>query len=328
MGELMSRSKLSRRSFISTAAAGAAAISAAAKAGPTQPSEKPPRKFYNVLSLGRLGHHATFPDSVSLAVKHGFEGVDPDLAFFSGLSDGELSGTLEDLKSKNLNLGDAGLPVEFRKDEATFSDDLKKLPAAAKVLQGAGVARVSTYIMPCDNDLTYLQNFRQHAARLRECARVLADHGQILGLEYVGPRTLWRSMRHPFIHTMSETKELMVAIGTDNLAIQLDSFHWYNAEESAADIESLRNRDVATVDLNDAPKGIDRDHLMDNSRELPAATGVIPAKEFLGALAAIGYDGPIHAEPFNKAVREMPIDGACAASAAAMKKAFALAGLQ
>ena len=324
----MSKSKLSRRSFISTAAMGAAAIPAAAKVSSVPRPDHPRRKFYNVLSLGRLGHHASFPEAVRLAAKHGFEGVDPDLNYFSGFPDGGLSGALDDLKSKNLKLGDAGLPVEFRKDEATFSTDLKKLPAAAKVLESVKVARVSTWILPFDDQLTYLQNFRQHAARLRECARILADHGQTLGLEYVGPRTMWRSARHPFIHTLSETKELIVAIGADNVAVQLDSFHWYNAEESAADIETLRNRDVATADLNDAPKGVDRDHLMDGSRELPAATGVIPLGKFLGALAAIGYDGPIHAEPFNKAVREMPTDDACAACAAAMKKAFALAGLE
>jgi sugar phosphate isomerase/epimerase len=323
----MSQTKFSRRRFVSTAAMGALAIPAAARAGVAPPPEEERRKFYNVLSVGRLGFDASFADSVRLAVKHGFKGVDPDLDFLSKLSEDELARTLDDLKSKNLKLGDAGLPVEFRKDEATFNEDLKKLPGAARTLERAGVKRVSTWILSFDNDLTYLQNFRQHAYRLRECARVLADHGQKLGLEYVGPRTSWRSMRHPFIHTLSETKELMVAIGTDNLGIQLDSFHWFNAEENAADIETLRNRDVVTVDLNDAPKGVDRDHLLDGSRELPAATGVIPVKHFLGALAAIGYDGPIHAEPFNQALRAMAIDDACAASAAAMKKAFALAGL-
>lgn len=323
----MSDAKLSRREFISSAALGAI-VPGAASGGLAQPSENMPRKFYNVLSLGRLGFYGNLPESVRLAAKHGFEGLDPDLGYFSKLSDDELSKILEDLKSKNLKLGDAGLPVEFRRDEAAFHDGLKGLPAAAEVLQRAGVVRVSTYILSSSNDLTYLQNFRQHACRLRECARVLADHGQTLGLEYVGPRTSWRSMRHPFIHTMSETRELMVAIGAGNLALQLDSFHWFNAEESPAEIETLRNRDVVTVDLNDAPKGVPRDQLQDLSRELPAATGVIPVKDFLSALASIGYDGPIHAEPFNKALAAMPIDGACAASAAAMKKAFALAGLE
>jgi sugar phosphate isomerase/epimerase len=159
---------------------------------------------------------------------------------------------------------------------------------------------------------------------LRQCAQILADHGQKLGLEYVAPRTLWRSQRHPFVHTMSEMKELMVAIGTNNLGLPLDSWHWFNAEETPKDVLTLRGSDVLTVDLNDAPAGLSLDQYQDDHRELPAATGVIPVKDFLGSLVQIGYDGPIQAEPFNAALRVMPLDQACASASAAMKRAFSL----
>jgi sugar phosphate isomerase/epimerase len=278
-----------------------------------------------VLSLGRLGLHGTFDESVSLAAKYGFEAVDPDTELFARLSDGDLNRLLDNLKSKNLRLGAGEMPVEFREDEAAFSDGLKKLPEVAKALQRAGVRRVSTYILPSSETLTYLQNFRQHAARLRTCAEVLRDHGQQLGLEYVGPRSFWRSQRHSFVHTLSEMKELEVAVGTDNLGFQLDSFHWFNAEETAADIETLRSSDILTVDLNDAPR-VTLDQQQDGKRELPAATGVIPVDKFLGALLHIGYDGPIAAEPFNKELAALPIDEACSRTAAAIKKALAAAG--
>ncbi|PYV23438.1 MAG: xylose isomerase, partial [Acidobacteria bacterium] len=286
----------------------------------------PARKFYAILSLGRIGFNGTFDQSVELARKYGFEGVDPDADFFARLSDADLKRLLDDLASKNLEFGAAGLPVEFRKDEAAFSQDLKKLPAAAKALERAGVWRVSTWVLPSSNNLTYLQNFRTHACRLRECARVLADHGQRLGLEYVAPRTFWRGERHPFVHTLSEMKELLVAIGTDNLGIQLDSWHWYNAEETASDLRTLRGSDVMTVDLNDAPR-LPLDQQADDRRELPASTGVIPVKEFLGALVEIGYDGPIQAEPFNARLRSLPLEQAVASTAEAVRKAFEEAGL-
>jgi sugar phosphate isomerase/epimerase len=275
--------------------------------------------------LGRIGFTGSFQQSVELATKYGFEGVDPDPGYFSQLTDDQLKGLLGDLKAKNLRLGAAGLPVDFRKDEQTFSDGLKNLPATAKLLSRAAVSRLSTYVVPYSDDLTYLQNFRQHACRLGACARVLRDYGQRLGLEYVAQRTLWRSERHPFIHTLSEMKELMVAIGTENLGVQLDNYHWYSAEETEEDLLALRNQDVVTVDLSDAPVGMSMDTLIGTSRELPAATGVIPVS-FLDALLKIGYNGPVAAEPFNAALRAMPIAQACAATAAAMKKAFSLAG--
>ncbi len=324
----MKGNKLSRRRFVSATTLGVAGLSRAAfSASPPAGPQDLKRKFYKILSLGRIGFKGSFQESVELAVKHGFEGVDPDPGYFSQISDDEMQKALDDLKARNLRLGAAGLPVEFRKDEATFSEGLKKLPGAAGVLERAGVTRVSTWVLSFSDDLTYLQNFRQHAYRLRACAEVLEDHGQRLGLEYVGPKTSWVSARNPFLHTLSETKELLVAIGTDKLGVQLDSYHWYNAGETQEDLLTLRNQDVVTVDINDAPAGVLRDKLVDLSRELPAATGVVPIKRFLDALVEIGYDGPIQAEPFNAALRAMPIDQACAATAAAINKAFAIAGI-
>ena len=318
--------ELTRRQLLS---AGAAASIAALPtpgilAGAAAPAEMPRRKFYAILSLGRLGFQASFPESLELTVKHGFEGLDPDPNYFASLGDDGLKRLLDDLRAKNLRFGAAGLPVEFRKDEARFNDGLTNLPATAEILQRAGVWRVSTWVLPCCNDLTYPQNFRQHADRLRQCARILADHGQKLGLEYVAPRTLLRSQRHPFIHTMSEMKELMVAIGTNNLGIQLDSWHWFNAEETDKDLLTLRGSDVLTVDLNDAPIGLSLDEYRDDHRELPAATGVIPVKGFLGSLVQIDYDGPIQPEPFNAALRAKSLNQACTSASAAMKRAFSL----
>ena len=317
---------ITRRRLLAAAAATGIALSAAGKL--IAAATAPERKFYDILSLGRLGFHASFPESVELATRHGFEGMDPDISYLASLNDDALHPLLDDLKKdlqkRNLKFGAAGLPVEFRKDADTFNSDLKKLPAAAAVLQRAGIWRVSTWVMPCSDDLTYLQNFRQHAQRLRLCAQVLGDHGQKLGLEYVSPRTLWRSQKHPFIHTLSEMKELLAAIGTDNLGVQLDSWHWFNAQETQQDLLTLRPQDVITVDLNDAPTGLTLDQYRDNNRELPAATGVIPIKQFLDALLQIGYDGPIQAEPFNAALRALPVDQACATTSDALKNAFEL----
>ncbi|MGI9239605.1 MAG: sugar phosphate isomerase/epimerase family protein, partial [Verrucomicrobiales bacterium] len=77
-------------------------------------------------------------------------------------------------------------------------------------------------------------------------------------------------------------------------------------------------------DLNDAPKGVEKNAQVDGRRELPLATGVIDVKPFLESLVAIGYDGPVRAEPFNQALRELGDDEACAATSAALGKGLAL----
>jgi sugar phosphate isomerase/epimerase len=123
---------------------------------------------------------------------------------------------------------------------------------------------------------------------------------------------------------MAETRELIAEIGASNVGLVLDSWHWYHAGDSAADVRALRNEDVVAVDLNDAPADVPKDQQRDNARELPMATGVIDAGGFLEALNAIGYDGPVRAKPFNETVRQMPREEAIRTTAAAMGRAFAL----
>ena len=256
--------------------------------------------------------------------RFGFEAVEPAPGFLGKLSEDALAELLADMKAKHLVWAAAGLPVDFRGTDAAFRDSLKRLPEFARGLQRAGVTRVGTWLSPSHGSLTYLANFRRHAQRLREVAKVLADHAIRLGLEYVGPKTSWSAGRFPFIHTMAEMKELIAEIGCPNVGFMLDSWHWYTAHETRADLVSLRNADVVSCHLNDAPRGIPVDQQIDSRRDLPAATGVIDLKAFLGALVEIGYDGPIMAEPFRPDLRSLPRDKAVGLVAAAMKKAFAL----
>jgi sugar phosphate isomerase/epimerase len=284
------------------------------------------RKMTIDLVCGNLGVKADLPTAVALAHANGFESVAPDAGYLGKLSDGRLREFLDDLKAKGLTWGAAGLAVDFRGDDAAFRAGMTALPDFARGLQRAGATRVGTWIKPGHDRLPYLANLRQHARRLREVAVVLGDHGLRLGLEYVGPKTSWTSARFPFVHTMAEMKELIAEIGRDDVGLVLDSWHWYTAGETAADLGSLSARDVVACDLNDAPAQIPVDQQRDLVRELPCATGVIDLKAFLGALAAIGYDGPVRAEPFNATLRSMPPEAAVATTARAMKRAFALIG--
>jgi sugar phosphate isomerase/epimerase len=287
--------------------------------------ERPTRRKMTIdLVCGNLGARVDLPTAIDLAHTHGFESVAPDAGYLGKLSDGQLQELRNDMKAKGLVWGATGLPVDFRREEALFRKGMASLADFAAALERAGAGRVGTWITPGHDRLTFLANFRQHAARLREVAGVLGDHGLRLGLEYVGPKTSWTAFRYPFIHTMAEMKELIAEIGRGNVGLVLDSWHWYTAGETDADVRSLSAGDVIACDLNDAPVGFAIDQQLDRVRELPAATGVIDVKAFLGALQAIGYDGPVRAEPFNATLRSMPPDAAVAATARAMKRAFAL----
>ncbi len=259
-----------------------------------------------------------------LAGRHKFESVEPRGEELVGMSAAQLDETLADLKTRNLAWAAAGLPVDFRGDDSTFAEGMKHLPAIASGLQRAGVTRMGTWLSPSHATLTYLQNFKQHATRLREVARVLGDHGLRFGVEYVGTQHLLVGRKYPFVHTLAETRELIAEIGVPTMGMILDTWHWWTAGDTEADLLTLRNEDIVSVDLNDAPAGIPKDQQRDNSRELPVATGVIDVTTFLNALQRIGYDGPVRPEPFNKALNALDNDAACAASSSALHKAMAM----
>ena len=306
---------LARRAFLRTVAtaAGGATLAAAA--------EK--RRFFTAFVPGSLGVKADQARAIALAAQYGFESVQP----FPGdlLSDG-VDVHLEALQRHGLQWAAAGLPVEFRRDDEAFAEGMAGLPRAAAALQRAGVDRVGTWLRPSSNELTYLQNFKRTAARLRRAAQVLQDHGMRLGLEYVGTKRNWTAGRHSAVHTMAGTKDLIAETGAPNIGFVLDSWHWWTSRETADDIRTLSGSDVISADLNDAPPGIALEDQYDNQRELPLATGVINVRDFLQALVDIGYDGPIRAEPFNQVLNEMADDDACRVSVEALNKAFDLVG--
>jgi sugar phosphate isomerase/epimerase len=316
--------ELSRREFISRASLAGVAALASPYLLAAADAAVPARKMKLALSPGAIGVKADQRQSIVLAQKYGFEAVEPNAGFLARLSETELAELRADLQAKGLVFAAAGLSVDFQGNDAKFRSSLESLPRGAEVLKRAGVDRVGTWISPGHSDLTYLQNFHQHARRLREVAKVLKDHGQRLGLEYVGTPSVRRGSRFPFLHSMREMRELIDEIGTGNVGCVLDSWHWWTAGEGEADLLSLKPEEVISVDLNDAPAGIPLEQQQDGKRELPCATGVIPLGVFLNALNHIGYDGPMRAEPFNKALNDLDQDAACTAVIAALRKAMAL----
>jgi len=317
---------VNRRQFVKTSVlAGLAGWGIGARPASAADEAKPQRKFTLCLACGPIGVPSDPRKMVAWASQFGFEAIEPSPPFLGQLSDAELREYLDEMKTRKLAWGAAGLALEFRGAEPAFEQSLKALPEFARSLQRAGVTRVATWLSPGDRSLTYVANFRLHARRLREAARVLGDHGLRLGLEYVGPKTSWSRSRFPFIHTMAEMKDLIAEIGRDNVGFLLDSWHWYTAQETEADLLTLKATDVVLCHLNDAPAGVPVEQQVDNRRALPCATGVIDVKGFLGAMIKIGYDGPLVCEPFSQELPKMPPEQALATVAAAMKKATALA---
>ncbi len=276
------------------------------------------------LNAGAIGANYDQNGLVDMAMKHGYHAVvslPEELAMMDAAAKESL---MKKMNTGQITWGSGGLATDFRKDNATFREGLQRLPAHAQALASVGATRMNTWIMPSNPDYTYRHNFELHRRRLKSVASILGHYDIRLGLEYVGPKTLLTRSKFSFIRTMAEGKELIEAIDEPNVGFVLDSFHWYCAGDKKSDLLSLRPEDIVTVDLNDARSGLTPDTQIDGKRELPMATGVIPIKEFLEALVQLGYEGPVRAEPFNQALRDMDDEDAVVATQKAMQKAFDL----
>lgn len=310
----------SRRHFLAVSTLGALTVPGALSAA-TSPGR---RRWSLDLTPGAIGVSAEPFELIRLAHAHGFESVQPDGEFLARQDVDGLQRVRDAMTRAGLVWGAAGLPVEFRRDDDTFRRDRDKLPRIAEGLQRAGITRIGTWLMPGHNELDFSANLRLHAARLSEVSRILADRGLHLGLEYVGTPSLSARFKFPFVRRLSETRTLLAEIKVPGTGFILDSWHWWTAGDKPEEITALRNEDIIAVDLNDAPRDVPLAEQQDNRRELPAATGVIPVKEFLSALLKVGYDGPVRAEPFNAPLNALDNDAACEKTAAALRKAMAL----
>ena len=300
---------ISRRAFCRSAIAAVASMSLAKSF--TKASEvKNSIKFYKNLGHGHIGVRANQRQSLEYAVKYGFDGIAPDTGEFENKSISEISEWVRTMKEKGIRYGTAGLPVEFRREQQRFGQDLAALPRQAGILKQLGVNRMVTWLPPGHNQLTYLQNFEQHKNRLREVAKVLGDSDIRLGLEFVGPKTSRARYRFPFICTQPDMMELVNAIGTKNAGLLLDSWHWYTSNGTVEELLQLSNSNIIHVHVNDAPLGVPVEQQIDNRRKLPVATGVIDLKGFINALVKIGYDGPVECEPFDQELNQMEDDAA------------------
>jgi sugar phosphate isomerase/epimerase len=275
--------------------------------------------LYTNLNCAALFGRVPFEETVELAVEFGFGGVAPDMTALLERSPEQIAELRERIRARGLQFGASGISFDPTAAKHEFDDGLKCLEAQARAMEAAGIDRVVRWIKPMSDTRTYRANFELHASRLRAIAEVLRGHGIRLGLEYVGPKTKWSSARFPFIHTLVEARELIDKIGSGNVGLCLDSFHWYTAGENADDIRGLSDQDVVSVDINDAHSGLNRHEQQDLQRELPARTGIINLAEFIGALRDINYSGPIQVEPFNARLREIEPRQAIKETADALK---------
>jgi sugar phosphate isomerase/epimerase len=254
---------------------------------------------YLSLNSTLVAGRVPWPEFARLAARVGFPGVDVST---SGAIKEGLEATRALLKQLKVTPAVAGLPVEFRKDEATFRRDLAKLEEAAQLVAAIGCPRMNTYIMP-SSDRPKAEQRKIYKERLGAAANILARSHVRLGLEFLGPLHLRKMFPYEFIWRMDEMLEFAKECGP-MVGLELDSWHWHHAGATVKDIIAAGKDNIVNVQVNDSPR-LPPDQIRDDERLMPGE-GVIDLVAFFGALKEIGYDEGVSPEVFGRGLKNMP----------------------
>lgn len=245
-------------------------------------------------------------ETIRYAKIGGFKGIDLNVEHAEeAVREGGTDAIKAKMSEAGLQFGGWPLPVEWRKTEEQFFSDLAKLPAQAKLAADIGCTRCYTFVFGWSDEKTRKEQFDFLVYRFRLIAEVLRGYGCSLGLEFIGPLTQRKNARYGCVYTMDAMLAIACAIGTGNVGLLLDCWHWYTALSTVTDLRQLVADEVVYIHVNDAPKGIDVLEQIDTQRALPGETDVIDIKGFLGAMKEIGYEGPVTPEPFSEKINTM-----------------------
>ena len=284
--------------------------------------------MFKNLSPGAIGIQANIEEGLALAKSTGFEGLDLNINEANTLASEHSVDYVKNLWSEaGLKMGGWGLPVNYRGSDAEFDESLSTFPDLAKLAADLGCHRTTTVVSPSSSDRSFQENWDFHIKRLRPVAEVLKDYGHSLGLEFIGPATSRQSATYLFTYTMDAVLGLAAGIGTGNVGLLFDMWHWYTCRSTLDDVRKLSKADVVYVHINDAPAGIDPDDQIDSVRCIPAETGVIPLAELMQILDGIGYDGPVTVEPFSAKINAMEPQDAAKTASESLDKVWEQAGL-
>lgn len=271
--------------------------------------------MFKNLTPGAIGIQCGWLEGLDLARDAGFEGADLVLPEAEQLAAEQgVEAVRAAYEERGLKVGGWSFPVNFRASESEFYESLARLEGQAKLAAEIGCFRTMTWVLPFNDELTRQEYFDRLLRRFSLAAEILLEYDHRLGLEFIGPRTLRASHQHGVGYTMDGMLNLCCAIGTGNVGLLFDGWHWYTSRATLDDVRHLTAEDVVYVHLNDAPADVDVLDQVDNRRCLPGETGVIPNRELLTILSEIGYDGPVTVEPFSQSLRELAAQDPLAAA--------------
>lgn len=253
-----------------------------------------------------VGLELTAGETLEVAAQAGFEGVDllvRDLVE-SRVDPRTVRGRMDEL---GLRAGRWPLPVRWRGSPVQFAADLRELSRHARAAATLGLQRTGTWVLPQTDSMCFPgtettdlmgRTVRLHIERLGKIAVVLADHGNRLGLEIMGPASAQPGRGTDFVHQYRRLADRLGELRDKhrNVGVLVDAFHLFASGETIEAGFVWGSESVVWVHVADSANS-DRLRVLDQERALPGETGLADCRGLLKRLAEENYQGPVTVEP-------------------------------
>ncbi|MBI1312433.1 TIM barrel protein [bacterium] len=311
-------SNLSRRGFL-TAAAASSSITLAASLPAQAAATKAPQFRYCFNTSTIRGQKLPLAQEVELVGKAGYDGIEPWIGQIeTHVKDG---GSLSDLRKR---IEDAGLKVESAIGFANWivDDDEKRKQGLEHVKRDMDlVAQIGgTRIAAPPAGAT--RGGKLDLFKAAERYRALLEVGRQAG---VTPQLeVWGFSEN--LSRLGETALVAIESRHPDACILPDVYHLYKGGSDFTGLELIDGGAIQCFHMNDYPADPPRDSIADRDRVYPG-DGVAPLTQILQTLAGTGFSGVLSLELFNPGYWEQDaatvIGTGLAKMKAAVEKAFA-----
>lgn len=248
------------------------------------------------------------PTFIEISARAGFQGVEFSMDEAARYAEQKSVQALRDLfQRKGVSPAQWMFGAPFMAPDGEFEGALCRLAPTLSVAQQLE-ARTAMVVLPFRTALPIAQARATLIHQLKRSARLCADHGIRLALEFIGLR-FQSPGETDFIIDLRQTLDLIHEIDEPNVGVMIDLFHFYTGGSEISDLRSMSGSLLYMIHLDDAPAG-DPGTLTDSMRVLPGR-GVIGVKDVLRECAQLGYKGFASLELFGEELRSMdPLEAA------------------
>jgi len=282
--------------------------------------------MFKNLSPSALGVSGRESEIIELTLSWGFKGLDLDLLDFAQqVGEHGYAKASRLLVSARLKFGSFVLPVRWQ-DDATYQEDLAKLPELTALAKQLGCTRAVTTIEAGSDTRPYHENFEFHRKRLTELGERLAGDGIRLGVGFLAPVSKRAAFAFQFMQKADEVLMLLGTLGSQNVGLALDTWHWHLGGGTPEQVKSL-GKSIVTVTLADAMLEVTAVSATSSDCRLPGDGGAVDNVEILRTLAEARYDGPVTPRADSKQFEGQSRDAIVKQAAAAFDAVWKAAGL-